>query len=55
MLTNTTESCQYTNWQEEMLLKRRLAVIQRNKQNKIREIYSEQRIVQQRFQTKVGL
>ncbi|XP_067949173.1 uncharacterized protein [Watersipora subatra] len=53
MLSNTREACQYANWQEEMLLKQKLNIINSNEKNKIQEIYTQQRLVQRRFQVKL--
>jgi len=56
------ETYQYSNWQEELLLKRKLANIENNRKRMLRGnnrkrmlrgIYNEQRFVLKRFETKV--
>lgn len=44
---------QYANWQEEQQLKKKLSVINSDEKQKLREIYTEQRMVIRRFHSKV--
>lgn len=47
------DTCQYANWQEELLLKKRLRDIASNEKQTMRGIYMEQRMVLKRFNVKV--